>query len=187
MEKKDIYEHLAKIYLDTPAVSKKKFKEESDDYKLFIFIGIAVVFVFSIFFLFPISRPKNMNPSTNLVLISEPLRFQYKFDPTKKEVYSFDMKKLNLTAYKNVNFSIKKSNYNDVMSIRVELNNVLNEKSEIYLKDITNQWKEYKLQFADFKSITQWSEMSGLSFIIEEWNTKQDSGVVFIDNVRFSK
>ncbi len=186
MEKKDIYEHLAKIYLDN-SIPKKKSREESDEYKLFIFIGIAVVLVFSLFFLFPFSRSKPLNAQTNLVLSPEPLRVHYKFDPAKKEIYSLDLKKLNVSGYKNLEFSLKKSSYADAVSLRVELASSFRERSEIYLKDIPHHWKEYKISLSDFKSISEWSEMASLSFIVEEWNSKQNSGTVFIDNVRFSK
>jgi hypothetical protein len=186
MEKKDIYEHLAKIYLDN-AIPKKKVREESDDYKLFIFIGIAIVLIFSLFFLFPFSRTKPMNSQATLVLSPEPLRVQYRFDPAKKEIYTLDLKKLNVSGYKTLDFSLKKSSYSDSVSLRIELSSSFKERSEIYLKDISHRWKEYKLNLSDFKGIAAWSEMATLSFIVEEWNSKQNNGTIFIDNVRFSK
>ncbi|MDD5347837.1 MAG: hypothetical protein PHT59_04410, partial [Candidatus Omnitrophica bacterium] len=48
MDKKDIYEHLAKIYLDTPVVRKKKTKASARDYKSFVIIGIAIILGFSL-------------------------------------------------------------------------------------------------------------------------------------------
>jgi len=105
MEKKDIYEHLAKIYLDnTPAY--KDTKHKSEDYKIYIFVVIAVVIVVSSLFLIPFSRtPSNLQ--TSLVLVPDPVKIQYRFDPVKKESYSFDLKRLNLAGYKSLVFSAK--------------------------------------------------------------------------------
>ena len=186
MEKKDIYEHLAKIYLDTP-VHKKKSAENSEDYKLFVFIGIAVVFIFSLFFLIPFSKQKPLNAKTALVLSPDPIKIAYRFDPAKKEIYTFDLMKLNLNGYRTLDFSVKKSNFKDLVSIRIEMINAYNEKSEVYIKDVSHRWKDSSVSLAEFSEITQWSEMTSLSFIIEEWNTKENTGSVFIDNVKFSK
>jgi hypothetical protein len=185
MEKKDIYEHLAKIYLDnTPAYKNQKSK--ADDYKIYVFVAIAVVIVVSSLFLIPFSRNPSNSQST-LVLAPDPVKINYKFDPIKKESYSFDLKRLNISGYKAVTFSVKKSNYNDDVSMRVEFQSIFKERSEVYVKDVPNKWKEYTLNFSDFKNISEWAEMSGLIFTVEEWNARDNTGIVYIDNVRFIK
>jgi len=185
MEKKDIYEHLAKIYLDnTPAYKGNRSK--ADDYKIYIFVAIAVVIVVSSLFLIPFSR----NPSNSqsiLVLAPDPIKINYKFDPIKKESYSFDLKRLNISGYKALAFSVKKANFNDIVSMRVEFQSIFKERSDVYIKDVPGKWNEYTLNFADFKGISEWAEMSGLIFTVEEWNTRDNKGIVFIDNVRFIK
>jgi hypothetical protein len=185
MEKKDIYEHLAKIYLEnTPAYKGNKAKAE--DYKIYIFVGIAVVIVVSSLFLIPFSHNPTNSQST-LVLAPDPVKINYKFDPIKKETYSFDLKRLNISGYKALAFSVKRSNYNDKVSMRVEFQSIFRERSELYVKDVPNKWTDITLNFKDFKSISEWAEMSGLIFSIEEWNTKDNKGIVYIDNVRFIK
>jgi hypothetical protein len=185
MEKKDIYEHLAKIYLEnTPAIKNNKSKAE--DYKIYIFVGIAVVIVVSSLFLIPFSRTPS-NSQTLLILAPDPVRINYKFDPIKKESYSFDLKRLNIAGYKSLAFSVKKSNFNDNVSMRVEFQSMFKEKSELYVKDVPNKWKEFNIPLSDFKNISEWAEMSGLIFSVEEWNTRDNKGIVYIDNVRFVK
>jgi len=185
MEKKDIYEHLAKIYLDnTPAYKNNKSKAE--DYKIYIFVAIAVVIVVSSLFLIPFSR-RSPGSQTAIVLAPDPVKINFKFDPIKKESYSFDLKRLNISSYKAVVFSVKKSNFNDNVALRVEFLSSFKERSEVYVKDVPNKWKEYTIDLSEFKSISEWAQMSGLIFSVEEWNTKHDKGIVYIDNVRFIK
>ncbi|MFA5100536.1 MAG: hypothetical protein WC547_06620 [Candidatus Omnitrophota bacterium] len=185
MEKKDIYEHLAKIYLEN-APAYKGAKPKAEDYKIYIFVGIAVVIVVSSLFLIPFSRNPS-NTQTMLILAPDPVKINYKFDPVKKEAYSFDLKRLNIAGYKSLAFSVKRSNFNDDVSIRVELQSIFKERSEVYVKNVPNKWKEYVLDLTQFKNITEWAAMSGLIFTVEEWNSRDDKGIVFIDNVRFIK
>jgi len=185
MEKKDIYEHLAKIYLEnTPAFKGNKSKAE--DYKIYIFAGLAVVIIVASLFLIPFSHNPSNSQST-LVLAPDPVRIKYRFDPIKKESYSFDLKRLNISGYKALVFSVKKSNYSDKIAMRVEFQSIFKERSEVYVKDVSDKWKEYTIKFSDFKTISEWAEMSGLIFGVEEWNSKDNKGIVYIDNVRFIK
>ena len=186
MDKKDIYEHLAKIYLDNSSLKKKK--EKTEDKRLFIFIVVAIVLVVGLLFAIPFSRQQRpLNTQTLLVLTTETVKMNYSLDPVKKEVYHFDLKKLNLGRFNTLGFAVKKSNYADTISIRVEVINAFKERSEIYVKDIPSSWKDYKIAFSDFKALTDWTEVTGLSFVIEQWNSQETKGVVYIDNVRFFK
>ena len=188
MDKKDIYEHLAKIYLDNSSVATTKKKQETfEDYRLFIFIGIAVVVVLGLIFIVPFSRNRAVHTENLIVLAPDPVRLTYNLSPAKKEIYSFDLQKANLSKFSILGFALKKNHYADTISLRVEVTNGFKEKSEIYIREIPTSWKEYRISFSEFKSITDWSEMSSLSFVIEEWNTKESSGEILVDNVRFFK
>ena len=68
--------------------------------------------------------------------------------------------------------------------MRVEFNSKYKEKSEIYIKDVPHTWKDFKINLSEFKNISDWSAISDLSFIIEEWNTSGKKGIVYVDNVR---
>lgn len=183
MDKKDIYEHLANIYLD---VSSKKKKRRQDDFKFrnLFFVSISLIIGLSIL-LFNAFRYKNFNSSQiALVLHHDFVKINFNFDPTQKEIYSIALNKLNLNRYKALAFSAKKTNHNDAISLRIEFNNTFNEKSFVYLRDISHKWKEFTIAFTDFKGITDWSEMSMLSFVMEEWNAKEKKDIVYLDNIR---
>ncbi len=186
MDKKDIYEHLAKIYLDA-SLNKPKKKKEYPHLKLIFFFAITLIFSFTALILPQITKSKFQNSEISLVIQPDMVKINFNFDPAKKEIYSVNLNRLNLAKYKSLAFAVKKANYKDLTSLRVEFTNTFKEKSEIYLKDIPHRWHNFKLAFSDFKGVTDWSEMSNISFIIEQWNTKEKHGVVLVENIRFIK
>lgn len=184
MDKKDLYEHLAKIYLDASLQKKKKPRKYPGIFKnlpliasLFVLIIITAVFV-------NFQKSKSFRSETALVLLTDSAKINFHFDPARKETYAVDLNKLNLAHYKSLEFSVKKVNYYDNISLRVEFSNLYNEKSELYFKDIPGKWQTYKVNLSRFKSISDWTEMAKLTFTIEEWNVRQKKGVVYLDNVR---
>lgn len=187
MDKKEIYEHLAKIYLDASSKSSKKKKKikENQKFRNLFFASTGIIFVLSIFLFLNFYTHKSINPSyVALVLAADPVKINFNFDPACKEVYSINLNRLNLGNYKALAFSVKKSNYLDNISLRVDFVNSFNERSFLYVRDIPHKWNDYKINFAEFKNISDWSEMSDLAFTVEEWNAKDKRDVVLIDNVR---
>lgn len=187
MDKKDIYEHLAKIYLDASSKKKKKSRNYLQFLRNPLIISVIFVFGLSLVYFANFKRQKSFNSEVALVLLPEAAKINFNFDPAKKEIYSINLNNLNLGKYKALGFTLKKANSQDKISLRVEFISAFREKSEVYLKDIPHQWKDYVLNFSQFKNISEWSDMSGLCFIVEEWNAKEKKGVVYIDNVRFLK
>ena len=189
MDKKEIYEHLAKIYLDASLKHKKKrtgifFSLLKNRYFSF-FIAIIALSGLSFFTFSYSKRSKPLNSEIALVLQPDVVKVNFHFDPVKKEIYSIYLNKLILTRFKALGFSVKKANYQDNISLRVEFTSAFKEKSEVYLKDISHRWQDYKISLSEFKNISDWSEMLRLSFIVEEWNVREKIGVVYIDNIRF--
>lgn len=187
MDKKDIYEHLAKIYLDASSSKKKKSKSYLKVFKPLFLVGISGLCVASLIILVNSQKHKSQDSQIALLISTDAAKINFNFNPAKKEVYSLNLNKLKMNRFNTLGFSAKSKNYQDNISMRVEFTNSFREKSEIYVTGIPNKWHEYKINLADFKKISDWSEMSNLSFTVEEWNTKFDSGVVYIDNIRFSK
>jgi len=187
MDKKDIYEHLAKIYLDASSKRKKRSKAFPKFLKNTFFSGIALIMAAGILFFSSAQRNNPYNPETQLVLAPDVFKINFDFNPAKKEIYYLNLNNLNLNKYKTLGFTIKKQNFNDNISLRVEFVSAFREKSEVYLKDIPHKWQDYKINLAEFKGISDWSEVARLAFIVEEWNTKEKQGLVYIDNVRVSK
>jgi len=187
MDKKDIYEHLAKIYLDASSKKTKKSKALPTVFKKVAVIIIFFVLGLSVAYFIKYQKNKPFNSETSLVLLHESAKINFNFDPAKKETYDFELNKLNVSSFRFLEFSVKKANYNDRIALRVEFANAFKEKSEIYFKDISHKWQTYKIKLADFRNITDWTEMSDLLFAVEEWNTRENKGVVYLDNVKLVK
>jgi len=187
MDKKDIYEHLAKIYLDASQKRKKRIKEFSKLSKNIFFISIAFILGFSIFFISRQNKKPALDSQMALVLCPDAVKINFHFNPAKKEIYSIDLKKMDLSRFKSLEFSAKTAHYQDNAYLRVEFNSALKEKSEVYLKDVSHKWQDYKIPFLDFKDISDWSNIANLSFIVDEWNVGEKKGMIYIDNVRLLK
>ncbi|MDD5431516.1 MAG: hypothetical protein PHO70_00795 [Candidatus Omnitrophica bacterium] len=187
MDKKEIYEHLAKIYLDASAKKKKKIKTFPKFFTHIIVVVVVIVFASSLFSLKFFLKKKPNKTEIALIVLPEATKINFHFNPAKKEVLNISLNKLNLSRYNSLVFSVKNTNYRDKISLRVEFSNSFKEKSEIYFKEIPHKWQEYRINLAQFKGVNDWTEMSDLSFCVEEWNVLEKKGVVFIDNVRFVK
>ncbi|MDD2703696.1 MAG: hypothetical protein PHC33_06830, partial [Candidatus Omnitrophica bacterium] len=171
MNQKKIYDHLADIYLDstirakeaknnreiekngeavTPAVIEPK--PESNIYKKLFIISIAAVCVLLI--LFAAGRNHRLAFESSMVLAPEAVKVDFTFEPAQKSIYSIRLAKLNLSKYKTLKFLAKTENPKDEISLRIELDNSLNEKSEVYINTLSGKWKDYAVDLADFKKIS---------------------------------
>jgi hypothetical protein len=188
MDKKEIYEHLAKIYLDASSKSSKKRRKSKTHSNLLRNVSLVIIIIAAFAaFLFSPLKHKAFKSEFALVLLPEAAKINFHFDPARKEMYSLQLNKLNLMAYKALGFSAKNIDYNDSISLRVEFINAFKEKSEVYIKQIPHKWQDYKINLSEFKGISDWSEMHNLTFTVEEWNAQGKKGVVYIDNVRLLK
>jgi len=184
MEKKEVYEHLARIYLDA-SLKYKKNKRLSWKVGLLTLGLISVIlivffFKFILFFL-PLEH------RSSILLNHELIKINFNFDPVKKEIYTIYLNNLSLDGFKTLAFRLKKSQYLDNLHMKVEFVSSFNEVSLVYLKDIPYKWKEFRINLSDFKEIKNWSNMKELRFIIEEWNTAQKEGKLYIDDIRLIK
>jgi len=198
MDKKDIYEHLAKIYLDA-SLKRKNKTSKSPTFKNLFFISIAAIFLLSASLIASLTKNKaisltklenNQQPNSELALLLQPniVKINFDFDPAKEENFSLDLSKLNLSRFKALGFSLRKARFEDSVVFKVVFTNALKEKSEILLANIPAfKWQDFKIKLIDFKNITDWSQMSALSFVIEELNVREKKGIAYIDNIRLLK
>lgn len=188
MEKHDIYEHLAKIYLDASSTKTKKQTAKPHLVRNLFVMGVVMIAGLSGALALNLNRPHARQEGSELALVLAPglIKINFNFDPAKKETYSLDLKNLDMNNFKKIVFSAKKKT-NDNLALRVEFMNVYKEKAEVYLKDISAQWKEYSIDLAEFKSISDWSGMKQIMFSIEEWNSREKSGTIYIEDMRLLK
>lgn len=187
MDKKEIYEHLANIYLDASSGTKKKKKRKKYPpvLKSIFLSAVIVVFTISLYHLSQFSKTSALKSTqVALILQSDATKMNFNFDPAKKEIFSLGLNKLDITGFRRLAFSARKTNPHDTITLRVEFNNRFQEKSSIYFRDIPCKWKDYSVNLSEFKNISHWNEMNNLAFIVEEWNVREKKGIVYIDNIR---
>ena len=190
MNKKEIYEHLANIYLDASSKSSKKkskiwpYSKTSHHLAL---VGLVLILGLGSLATYSHIHNRAQPGQIALFLYQDSIKINFNFDPAKKEVFSLNLKQLNLSQYKSLAFSLRKTNPNDIISVRVEFTNRFNEKSEIYIKNFFNKWTDQKMDFKSFAKINDWTQMKELAFSIEEWNVREKAGVVYLDNIRVIK
>ena len=190
MDKKEIYEHLANIYLDASSKLPKK-KRKSKAYpktiRNLIFVGLLLVLGLGSGITYSNLNYRNHNTQIALFLFQDTAKLNFNFDPAKKETFSLNLKQLNLSKYKTLAFGVRKTNPKDTISLRIEFVNRFNEKSETYVKDISSKWTEHRIDFSRFAKMNNWGQMKILSFSVEEWNAREKSGIVYLDNIRVIK
>jgi hypothetical protein len=188
VKQKEVYDYLAKVYLDE-ASKRREPRPKRRPIFIYAYVGLSLILIAGLTIaLFSLIRQKGA-AKKDFALIIEPglTRISFNFDLAKKETLSYNLDDLNLRNYKALGFFVRTANPKHELHLRIELRNRYGEKSEFYLSDISGRWYDFKVDLADFKDITNWSNMSELRFVIEDWNTRVKKGRVYIDNVRFVK
>lgn len=190
MDKKDIYEHLANIYLDASSKRKKKGKSGYKIKKIFllnlvILVTLSLVLFISLKNKLPQTSPHKLIAELALVLQPDIVKINFHFDPAKKEIYAIDLNKMDLQRFKTLGFLARKADFDHKITLKIEFANAFKENSQLFISDIKSyKWQEYRLPLANFKDISNWSQITRLSFIIEEQDVKEKKGIVYLDNVR---
>jgi len=190
MDKKEIYEHLASIYLDASSKSSKKkhkLKSYPKPVRNLILVAVLVMFSLASGLTYYNLSSRSRNAQIALFLYQDAAKINFNFDPAKKETFSLNLKQLNLSKYKSLAFAVRKTNPKDIISLKVEFTNRFDERSEVYVKNIPAKWADQRIGFSCFAKINDWRQMKSLAFTIEEWNTRQKSGIVYLDNIRVLK
>jgi len=187
MDKKEIYEHLANIYLDASSKSskkKRKLKSYPKSIRNLILVGLLIVLGLGSSIAYSTLSSHNRDAQIALFLFQDTTKLNFNFDPAKKETFSLNLKQLNLSKYRTLSFTARKVNPKDTIALKIEFINRFNEKAEVYVKDISGKWTNHEINLNRFAKISDWAQMKLLSFSVEEWNAKEKSGILYIDNIK---
>ena len=185
---KDIYEHIAKVYLDTSR-SKKKTSRPKLRWVTLPKIGLSIAVIALIVApLIVIFQDRVLSSGrVALVLNDSVTKINYDFNHIKKETALFSLQGINLNDFKTLTFRARKTHYKEILHLNVEFISNFNEEARIYVKHIPAKWQEYRIALADFEGISNWSNLKEIVFAVEEWNSQTKKGVLYIDNIRFFK
>lgn len=191
MTKDDIYEHLAHVYLGKKEKNKKRKKHPSKR-KLFGQIVLTLLVLTSAFYGFTAFLSGRANYSKNNVIYSlsnNPLRITYDFHDPYPQIKRFllPIPKTNAAKYKALSFSIRATDDGAPGIVKIMLKNKKDEASSYFLKDVDTKWQKVSIPFEEFSSITDWTNLTDVSFIFEAWNTKDKRGSVLVEDICFSQ
>ena len=192
MEKNEVYDYLAKIYLDKQPAAKTDKKLPARGFNLWLlFLILISIGVFGIIFYF--KSPKLfLKPKAYSLYVAtgnELIKIKYNFASatTKKEGYTLTLSDLNAQGYSMLQFQARSLKKNESVKLKVELENSLKENSFVYIEGLTDSWKKFNIALPDFKEITHWDTLTRISFIVEEWNVVEKDDSVYIDDIRLTK
>jgi len=185
--KQHIYDYLAQVYFN------KKEKEEKNNFlKYLLTINIAVFIGIFVFLL--ISKPtRGVIPkakSLTLTWITRPIKFKYDLRYPKPQIaiLNLNLSKVDLREYDTLKVALRGSESEGFSKIiGIELKNSKRESDTFYVSDIENKWKVFEIPLKDFKYISDFSDISQISFKLEAWNAENKKGLIYIDNIEFLK
>lgn len=92
------------------------------------------------------------------------------------------------TKYDNISFWVKgdtKAGYTTVF--KTELKNAAKQIGRYYVTSVTDQWQEVVIPLAEFKGLTDLSNLTEFVIVFEDRIASNKKGVIFIDDIRFTK
>lgn len=195
MEKKEIYDYLAKIYLDDNKRAPKEKKGNSfKKYRLFLITAIIVSFG-ALFYYFilrhPVESHKAKIRSLYLATGNELIKIKYNFsgDSTlRKESYTITSLGLDVQNFHELKFIARRLKNEGSLNFKIEIENSLKEAAFCYITNLSNKWKEFTIMLRDdFKEISRWDNIKRISFVAEEWNIENKDDSIYIDEIRFTR
>lgn len=195
MEKKEIYDYLAKIYLDN---NKQRPREDRGYFlkKYWFFLIGAIAIAACVFFFYsllrhPVESHKAKLHSLYLATGNELIKIRYNFSDDsalRKESYTIASSGLNVQDFQQIKFLARRLKNEGSLNLKIEIENSLKEVAFYYITGLTNKWKEFTISLKnDFKEISRWDNIKRISFVAEEWNTEEKDDVIYIDEIRFSR
>ena len=189
MTRDEIYDHLAQVYLGKRKTVKKK-KRQLNAW-LVINIGITIVIFASIVYgltAFLSQRKSTLQDNVFFALNNGPIHVSYNladpFPPVK--TFSLAIPQMDISKFSKLSFSIRGTDEGAPGIVKVIVKNSRNEVAASYIYGIYQQWQDVKIPFDDFPNITDWTNVTEVSFMLESWNVDKKKGGVLIDNLSFS-
>jgi hypothetical protein len=190
MTRDEIYNHLAQVYLGKRNKEEEKHRKQYSAW-LVINIVITVVIFASAFYgftAFLTNKRETIEKSVIYALNNGPIRVKYDlqtpYPPVK--TFSLTIPEIDLSKYGRLNFSIRGLDEGAPGIVKVVIQNERLEKSAYYINKVGTNWQDYSIPIDKFIEITDWTNLTSVSFVFEAWNVDKKRGAVLIDDVRFS-
>ena len=190
MTKDEIYERLAQVYLGKREKIQVK-KASAVNRALFVNIALTFLVLVSVFYglsAFLSRRSPSTQKSVIYALNNSPIRVKYNLNYPYPQVsgFSIPIPMLNASKYNRLSFSIRGMEGGFPGVVKVALKNRRNELSFYFIKDVGLKWQKFNIPLNEFDKITDWTSLTGVSFVFEAWNIDKKKGIVLIDDICFS-
>ena len=190
MKHDEIYDHLAQVYLGKRTQRDTK-KEKQFNAWLVINIFITVIIFTSAFYgLTAFLTHSNTNIQSRIYysLHKGIMRIEYDLtdSTTPIKTFALGVPDVDASRYGRIQFSIRGKEDGTPGVVRVIVKNQTNEEASYYVQGVGFQWQEFSIPLEEFKQITDWTNLTNISFVLESWNVDSKKGLVLIEDLRFS-
>jgi len=190
MTRDDIYDHLARVYIGKKKETKKETRRQFNVW-LFINLVITVIIFTSAFYgltAFLTHQRPALKKNIIYSLYQGPIQISYNFQNglVPVQTFSLDVSTVDVSKYQSINFLIRGREEGSPGIVKMVVTNARNEVSAVYVRGIDLSWRKHRLPLEEFREITDWRSVTNVSIVVEEWNAADKTGVVLIDDLRFS-
>lgn len=190
MTRDDIYDHLAQVYLGKRSNLEQKKKKKLTSWLVINIVITVVIFASSIYGLtaFLTHRGDVLQNKIIYALNNGPIRLNYNLQypyPSVK-TFSLSIPSMSVTKYKVLQFAVRALDEGTPGTIRIEIKNHKNEVAFVFIEHVNRSWRNYEIPFERFAQISDWADVSEISFVLEAWNAQDKKGIILIDDVAFS-
>ena len=190
MNRDEIYDHLAKVYLGKKSSVQEIKKKKMNSAWLAMNIVITLFILASTFYGFTAFLNRQQVDLKNRVVYSlnnNPIRIVYDlgypYPPVKTFPLTIPTKDISKFSKLNVSIRGMETGYPGV--VKLILSNQKNETSTYFLQDIGVDWQHVSIPLEKFH-LTDLTSVTDLSFVLESWNVQSKKGIVLVDDISFS-
>lgn len=190
MNRDEIYDHLAKVYLGKKNSIQETKKKKINSAWLAMNIFITLLILASSFYgLTAFLNRQQLDLKNRIVysLNNNPIRIAYDlgypYPPVK--TFSLAVPTKDISKFRKLNISIRGMEAGYPGVVKLTLSNQKNEKATYFLQDIGQEWEHLSIPIDKIR-LTDMTNVTELSFVLESWNVQNKKGIVLVDEISFS-
>lgn len=189
MNRDEIYEHLAKVYLGKRSVAEEKKRKAVNQSWLVINIVITAVILISTVYGFTafLTRRAGIKNQVFYALNNSIVRVPYNLnDPfPSTKIFAITIPDKDASKYSKLNMSIRGLGEASPGIVKVLVSNQKNEQATYYIQNVGEQWQKVSIPFEKL-NLTDWTSVREVAFVLEAWNVDFRRGTMLVDEISFS-
>ena len=190
MNRDEIYDHLAQVYLGKKNSVQETKKKKLNAAWLMTNIMITLVILASSFYgLTAFLKRQEVDFKNKIVysLNNNPIHIAYDLDYPYPPIKTFSLMipSKDVSKFSKVNISIRGMDQGYPGVVKMVLSNQKNEKATYFIQDVGLGWQKVSIPLSKF-NLTDFTSITDLSFVLESWNVRSKKGTVLLDEVSFS-